>query len=219
RIAKFHLAPGTIARTKVGFGSADFRRVLKEVLDRGMLVMSHVGDPELWYRRKYQPPEQFGTREDHYRGWQEALELAAGRPWIGAHLGGNPEDPSRLQSLLDRFPNLDLDCSATRWMQREVSARRDQMREFFLRNQDRILFGTDQVSGDDRGFDFYASRFWVHRRLWESDYVGESPIFDPDLPSDQQPTLRGLALPESVLQKLYHDNVCRLLQAVGVGLF
>jgi hypothetical protein len=132
-------------------------------------------------------------------------------------MGGNPEDLGRLQSLLDAFPNLVLDCSATRWMVREISARRDEAREFFTRNADRILFGSDQVSGDDRGFDFLASRFWAHRKLWETAYVGPSPIHDPDVPEDAQPTMRGLALPDNVLQKLYHDNAIALMAKLGIA--
>ena len=104
-----------------------------------------------------------------------------------------------------------LDCSATRWMAREVSNRRDAAREFFIRNQDRILFGSDQVSGDDRKFDFLASRWWTHRKLWETAFIGPAPIIDPDLPESEQPTLRGLALPDGVLQKIYHDNAVRFL--------
>ena len=77
------------------------------------------------------------------------------------------------------------------------------------------MFGSDQVSGDDRGFDFLASRFWAHRKLWETGYIGPSPIYDPDLPEDQQPTMRGLALPDGVLQKLYHDNATRFLANLG----
>jgi predicted TIM-barrel fold metal-dependent hydrolase len=138
-------------------------------------------------------------------------------PWIGAHMGGNPEDLGRLQRMLDTYPNLYLDSSATRWMVREISARRDAAREFIIRNADRLLFGTDQVSGDDRGFDFLASRFWAHRKLWETAYIGPSPIFDPDLPEDQQPQVRGLALPDEVLQKMYHDNAVNFLARVGAG--
>jgi len=37
-------------------------------------------------------------------------------------------------------------------MTRDLPARRDAAREFFIHNQGRIIFGTDQVSGDDRGF-------------------------------------------------------------------
>jgi hypothetical protein len=42
------------------------------------------------------------------------------------------------------------------------------------------------------------------------------PIRDPDLPPDDQPMLRGLALPDEVLQKLYHDNAVRILAKAGV---
>jgi predicted TIM-barrel fold metal-dependent hydrolase len=148
--------------------------------------------------------------------WEEAIDYVKGTPWIGAHLGGNPEDLERLQGLLDRRPNVYLDLSATRWMQREVSARRDAMRDFVMKNAGRLLFGSDQVSGDDRDYDFLASRFWVHRKLWETAYVGESPIADPDFPLDQQPQLRGLCLPDPTLQAIYHDNATRLLKAVKI---
>jgi len=218
RIAKFHMAPGTLIRTMMSFDSPVFQRVLKEMLDRKMIIMSHVGDPELWYQTKYADTTKFGSRDLHYQLWATVLEAVNGNPWVGAHLGGNPEDLHRLQALLDRFPNLWLDCSATRWMQREVSVRRDAMREFFIRNQDRILFGSDQVSGDDRSFEFYASRFWVHRKLWETAFVGDSPIADPDLPPDNQPTLRGLCLPDPVLQKLYRENAVRLMANANVQL-
>ena len=97
---------------------------------------------------------------------------------------------------------------------RSLSAHRDAAREFFIRNQDRIIFGSDQVSTDERGYDFYASRFWVHRKLWETAYVGLSPIYDADCPPDDQPILRGLALPDEVLQKLYHDNATGI-HAIG----
>jgi hypothetical protein len=100
-------------------------------------------------------------------------------------------------------------------MVREISKQRDAAREFFIRNADRILFGSDQVSGDDRGFDFLASRFWCHRKLWETAYIGPSPILDPDLSEADQPVMHGLALPDDVLQKMYHDNIVKVLKWVG----
>ncbi len=217
RIIKFHMAPGTMDARKYSFESPGIRKIIADAKSRGMILMSHVGDPTTWYDSKYTDHARYGTRERHYQMWEAMLEEHRDHPWLGAHLGGNPEDLPRLQSLLDRFPNLYLDCSATRWMVREISARRDAAREFFIRNQDRILFGSDQVSGDDRGFDFLASRFWCHRKLWDTAYQGPSPIYDPDLPADKQPTLRGLALPTDVLQKLYHDNAVQMLASVGVA--
>jgi hypothetical protein len=102
-------------------------------------------------------------------------------------------------------------------MVREISARRDEAREFFITNADRIMWGSDQVSGDDRGFDFLASRWWAHRKLWETAAIVPSPIFDPDLAEESQPQLRGLALPDEVLQKLYHDNAVKFLARIGTA--
>jgi hypothetical protein len=216
RILKFHMAPGTMHARGWRLDSPGIRKIMNEAVSRGMILMSHVGDPDTWYHGKYSDHAKYGTRDEHYQLWEDALREHKDHPWLGAHLGGNPEDLSRLQRLLDTYPNLYLDNSATRWMVREISARRDAAREFIIRNQDRILFGSDQVSGDDRGFDFLASRFWCHRKLWETAYVGPSPILDPDLPADQQPTMRGLALPDAVLQKLYHDNAISFFSRVGV---
>jgi hypothetical protein len=216
RIIKFHMAPGTMESRNIRLDRPEIRRIICEASARGMIVMTHVGDPQTWYCGKYSDAGKYGTRQQHYEMWEAALGCVGNNPWVGAHLGGNPEDLPRLQRLLDGYPNLYLDCSATRWMVREISLRRDPAREFFIRNQDRILFGSDQVSGDDRGFDFLASRFWCHRKLWETAYIGPSPILDPDLPLDSQPQIQGLALPDEVLQKLYHDNAVQLLGRVGV---
>jgi hypothetical protein len=218
RVMKIHMAPGTMATRKWRLDSPEMKRLLDEAVARGMIIMTHIGDPDTWYQSRYSDGSKFGTREEHYRIWESMLNEYREHPWLGAHLGGNPEDLPRLQRLLDTFPNLSLDCSATRWMVREISQRRDAARDFFIRNADRILFGTDQVSGDDRGFDFLSSRFWAHRKLWETAYIGASPIRDPDLPDDRQPEIRGLALPDHVLQKLYHDNATALLSRVGVRL-
>ncbi len=216
RIVKFWFAPPAIGERQWRLDSDMFRPLLQEAVDRGMAIMTHIGDPEIWYQTKYTDTAKYGTRDDHYQMWENVMsEFGKNIPWIGAHLGGNPENLQRLQSLLDRYPNLRFDCSATRWIVREVSSRRDEARDFFLRNQERILFGSDQVSIDGREFDFLASRFWVQRRLWESARNLPSPIRDPDFPEENQPMLRGLALPDEVLQKLYHDNAAKLLDQIG----
>jgi predicted TIM-barrel fold metal-dependent hydrolase len=217
RIVKFHMAPSSIQRRGISLDSPELEPFFRAIAARKMAVMTHVGDPDTWYGSKYLDREKYGTREDHYAMWRRVMARYPHLPWAGAHLGGNPENLGRLQELLDEFENLSLDCSATRWMVREISARRDEAREFFIRNADRILWGSDQVSGDDRGFDFLASRWWAQRKLMETAYIGRSPIFDPDLAEDSQPTLRGLALPDEVLQKIYHDNAARFLDHIGMG--
>ncbi len=215
RMVKFHMAPSSM-RKRGRLDSPLLKPIFREITDRKMAVMSHIGDPDTWYGGKYADSAKFGSREDHYAMWESVMQEHPNLPWVGAHMGGNPENLARLQGLLDTYPRLMLDCSATRWMAREISARRDEARDFVIRNADRILFGSDQVSGDTRRFDFLASRFWAHRKLWETAYIGPSPILDPDLPETAQPALRGLALPDEILQKLYHDNATRFLSGVGV---
>ena len=217
RMIKFHMAPSTIQRRNLKLDAPELEPFFEVIIERKMGVMTHVGDPDTWYNGKYTDREKYGTREEHYAMWTRVMERYPDIPWVGAHMGGNPENLPRLQELLDRFPNLSLDCSATRWMVREISARRDEAREFFIKNADRIMWGSDQVSGDDRGFDFLASRWWAHRKLWETAYIGPTPILDPDLPEDRQPQLRGLALPDEVLQKLYHDNAVKFLARIGMS--
>jgi hypothetical protein len=183
----------------------------------GALFGNLIGDPDTWYAGKYAADPKYGTREQHYQMWENMLNEYPNVPWIGAHMGGNPENLSRLQGFLDRHPNLSLDRSATKWIARALSTQRNAARDFFIRNQDRLIFGSDQVSNDERGYDFYCSRFWVQRKMWETAYIGPSPIQDSDAPADAQPTLRGLALPDGVLQKLYHDNAVRYLASVGIS--
>ena len=217
RIVKFHCAPESMARRGWTLDSPRLRPVLAEVAARKMGIMTHVGDPDTWYAGRYSDTTRYGTRAQHYQMWENVLAQHPNTPWIGAHMCGHPEDLRQLQTLLDKYPHLRLDCSATKWIARSLSVNRDASREFFLHNQDRIIFGSDQVSADDRNYDFYASRFWVQRKMWETAYQGPSPIQDNDFPADSQPTLRGLALPDQALQKLYHDNAVRYLQAVGVN--
>ena len=89
------------------------------------------------------------------------------------------------------------------WMVREISRHpRDELVTFLKRFEGRILFGSDIVTHDDHleasdpdnpkfgnqlassqheAFELYASRYWAQRTMWETGYVGESNIADPDL--------------------------------------
>ena len=60
---------------------------------------------------------------------------------IGAHLGSLTHDLDELARRLDRFPNLYVDVAARTPMLKTKPA--DQVRAFFMKYQDRILYGTD----------------------------------------------------------------------------
>ena len=67
RIVKFHVAPQTILTRGWRLDNPKFRPVFDEIRDRKMVIMTHVGDPELWYQGKYTDTAKYGTRDEHYR--------------------------------------------------------------------------------------------------------------------------------------------------------
>ncbi len=195
--------------------------------------MTHVADPDTWFATVYSDAGRYGTKASHFPPLERSLEAYPDVTWIGAHMGGSPEDLDFLQGMLDRHPNYVVDCSATKWMVRELSKKPAELRAFCERNRGRVLFGSDIVAATDPAnrppeqrdrkdtadtlFDLYASRYWALRTLLETAYDGPSPIVDPDLhrvdptaPEKSTAALRGAQLPPEVLRAIYHDNAARV---------
>jgi predicted TIM-barrel fold metal-dependent hydrolase len=179
------------------------------------VFMVHVGDPGRWFDTVYADAAKFGTKADQYLGLIRLLEEFPDVHWIGAHMGGDPEHPDHLEALLERYPHLSFDTSATKWQVREVSARREAVRALVCRRPGRILFGSDLVTRRGLRRAHYVSRYWCQRTLWESAWDGPSPIADPDYQAEPgepaTPRLRGLALPVDVLERVYWRNAAELL--------
>jgi len=207
-------------------------RIAERACELGMMLMTHVADPDTWFATEYKDNARYGVKLDHYAPWERMMERFA-VPWLGAHLGGWPEDLEFLTGLLERHPKLFLDTSATKWIVREISRHpRDELLAFMTRFKDRIIFGSDIVthddhlapspegekkfgaelaSNEDEAFELYASRYWALRTMWESDYEGESNIADPDLAkldpdrydAMSAPRLRGKSMPRDLLEVFY----------------
>ncbi|MDA8377043.1 MAG: amidohydrolase family protein [Planctomycetia bacterium] len=208
RLIKFHNAPGTQQRMGMTLDHPEMQRMIHHAYKLGYHFMTHVGDPRAWFGpgRKYDPKDGHRSFNDQFAMLDRMLEKYPDRVHLGAHIGGSVEALDQLQQRLDRFPHYIVDCSATKWIVRGIAEQPlSQVREFFIRNQDRILFGSDLVVGEQYDFDHYASRYWVHQKQWETDYHGDSPIADPDAVNGR-PELHGLNLPVPVLEKLYHRN-------------
>src|SRR4051794_2220788 len=69
RIIKFHMAPGTMAARGWNLNTPAIRKIIADAASRGMILMSHVGDPDTWYHGKYTDTAKYGTREEHYQIW------------------------------------------------------------------------------------------------------------------------------------------------------
>ena len=180
------------------------------------LIMVHVGDPDVWFDKVYTDVARYGSKADQYTPLERMLAMFPDLTWIAAHMGGDPEHAEHLDALLERYPNLYLDTSATKWQVREVSAHRDAIRALVCRHPTRFLFGSDLVTRPGLVREHYVSRYWCQRTLWESDWQGPSPIQDPDFTptpdGPSSPMLRGVDLPPDVLTQVYRTNALRLLQ-------
>ena len=106
-----------------------------------------------------------------------------------------------LAYMLTTYPNLHVDLAAR--FQQFHRMDRDKLREFMIRYQDRILFGTDvgRVGDDAEGF---ARRYHRCFLLLESDQKVTGSFFDNKIER------RGLALPREVLEKIYYRNAVKV---------
>jgi uncharacterized protein len=110
--------------------------------------------------------------------------------FINAHFGWYANDLQRAARLLDQAPNVVMDVSAVLYdFGRQPRAARD----FFVRYQDRILFGKDS---------YQPSEFPYYWRVFETadeyfDYYRDYHAFWK---------LYGMDLPDAVLQKIYYQN-------------
>ncbi len=211
RLCKFWMAPKMRKEHGLTVDHEFVRPVVHEAVRLGYEFMIHVADPSVWWSegKPYADTHTYGEKAAQYPQLEWLLDTVAPRHVSGVHMAGSVEDLDRLDRLMERHANLLLDTSATKWMVREVSRHPRSVHDFVVRWGDRILFGSDLVaSAGYREFDHYASRYWAHQRLWETDCDGESPIDDPDV--DEPPTLRGCNLPPDTLEKIYSTNIRRL---------
>ena len=211
-MVKFWFKPQFTAEKGLTLDDERMRPILDLIGEMGMACVAHIADPDTWFHTHYRDTAKFGTKEQAYVQLEGALRQHRNVIIQGAHMGGDPEHLDHLRQLLDAHPNLCLDTSATKWVTRELSLRVDEARQFFLDHQDRLLFGTDLVPRKEPHPLHYASRYWTLQKLLETDFRGDSPIYDPDACGPAR--LNGLDLPDDVLRKIYHLNAERLL---GLG--
>jgi predicted TIM-barrel fold metal-dependent hydrolase len=130
--------------------------------------------------------------------------------FVNAHVAMLYYDMDKVTALLDRFPNADVEISAS---VQDLGRAPRLIREFFLKYQDRILFGSD--GNPNRGVD----EFWVpHWRFLEThDEHFDHPAqirSETGAPLHGRWRIYGIELPDSVLRKVYYQNALRYLPAV-----
>jgi len=158
---------------------------------------------ERWHELNAHPGWLFVGKD--YPSREELLEqrnrVIARHPkttFIGAHFGNNPEDLATVGQWLDRYPNfyVDIDARISELGRQPYTARR-----FFIKYQDRIMFGTDTFPN--------PKIYRVYYRFLETD----DEYWDCAAGHHRQGfwMIYGIHLPRAVLEKIYYKNARRIL--------
>ncbi len=200
----------------------------------GVPVAIHTGDPKAFWEPVDEHNERyaelsvhpnwsfhgpaFPSREQLLAERERVIARHRGTTFICVHFGNNPEDITAVDRFLDANPNAVLDVSARL---PEIGRHpADVVRRFFIKHQDRILFGTDLgltpsmimlgSTGEDEPTLSDVKPFYdAHWRYFEG---SERQISHPT-PIQGDWKIDAIALPEPVLRKLYQTNALKLLKA------
>jgi predicted TIM-barrel fold metal-dependent hydrolase len=180
----------------------------------GVPVLIHTADPAPFWQAKDGANErlfELMERPGRYRGpeaspsWEELIaeqhdvfRKHPGTKFINAHLGWMGNDLGRLGRLLDELPNVYTEIGA---VLAELGRQPRFAREFFVRWQDRVLFGKDSWA---------PAEYHVYFRVLETadeyfDYYRRRHAFWK---------VYGLDLPDEVLRKVYYENALALFPGI-----
>jgi predicted TIM-barrel fold metal-dependent hydrolase len=126
--------------------------------------------------------------------------------FVGMHLASLERSVDELSGFLERFPNAMVDVAARIGQLQYQSQRdRERVRRFFISYPNRVIYGSDlsQAPGQPA-----AQTAAEARRTWRSHwryFNTNDQIKVPELDR----SVRGLALPTTVVDKLYRLNALR----------
>lgn len=214
-----------------------FDGVMRTIERRGVPLIAHQGEP----RNCWLPLDQMTTENDraYFKAHPEyymylhpeepsyeALMAARDRfvekhpklAVVGAHMGSLEWSVDELARFLDRHPNATVDLAA-RMSNLQAQSAKDlpRVRAFFVKYQDRLLYGTDlthspadpaaRAQNPPATTDFAAEADRVWRADWRYLATPLSQRVDA-IGADAA----GLALPREVIDKLYYANARRVFR-------
>jgi len=134
--------------------------------------------------------------------------------FVNAHLAMLYYDPEKLASFLDTYPNADVEVSATI---QDLGRAPRFWREFLIKYQDRVLFGTD--GSQSRGADEFWRPHWRALETFDEYFAHPAQVRTPlGSPGHGRWQISGLGLPDAVLRKIYYQNALRHLPAMRASI-
>ncbi len=193
--------------------------VWAECAKLGIPVLIHTAEPrsffdpqdklnERWlelkqFPQRARPPDKFPPFEQLL---EEQHRLFARHPktrFIDAHLGWLGGDLDRLGRLFDELPNVYTEIGA---VLAEIGRQPRHAREWFLKYQDRVMFGKDSWAPEE---------YLVYFRVLET----HDEYFDYYRKRHAFWKMYGLGLPDDVLKKLYYKNALRVIPGIEASGF
>lgn len=184
----------------------------------GLVILIHTADPaafflpideknERWEELHRHPDwsfygPEFPSRDELLAARNRVIARHPQTKFIGAHVANNPEDLSAVGRWLDEYPNLYIEFASRI---AELGRQPYTARKFFLKYQDRIMFGTDGPRAPGRLFPH-----WRFLETYDENFAyAENPF-----PPQGLWNIDGLGLPDNVLKKVYYQNAARFVPDV-----
>lgn len=199
--------------------------VVEFIINKGLPITGHLGEP----RNCWLPLDKMTVRSDsnyfaehpeyhmflhpEYPSYEDQINardnLLAKHPdlkFIGCHLGSLEWNVDSLAKRLDKFPNIAVDMSARIChLQYQSAQDRKRVRDFCIKYQDRLLYGTD--TGDSGNSDPIRFKNNMHE-TWVDDWKYFTT--DEEMTSDTfRGKFTGLQLPKEVVDKIYRGNAIK----------
>ena len=121
--------------------------------------------------------------------------------FVIAHLGWHANDLGRLSKLFEELPNVYSEVGAVLY---DIGRQPRAAHDFFVRFQDRILFGNDSFQPEEYPY------YW---RVFET----RDDYFDYYRDYHASWKLYGIDLPDAVLKKVYFRNALRITSGLPQG--
>ena len=177
----------------------------------GVPVLIHTAEPqeffepidfqnERWlelalYRDRRYPAGEFPRFDELMTERNRMFKKHPKTTFIAAHFAYHASDLARMATLFDEYPNVHTEVGA---ILAELGRQPRAARAFFIKYQDRIIFGKDSFQPDE--FPYYWRVFETNDEYF--DYYRDYHAFWK---------LYGLGLPDDVLKKLYYKNALKLV--------
>ena len=179
-------------------------------------VMIHVADPvaffdpidetnERWEELRNHPDWAFTSPPfppfmEIMNGFKNLVMRHKNTTFIGAHVGCYGENLGWVGQMLDDCPNYYIDISARLG---ELGRQPYSARNFFIKYQDHILFGSDM------GPDLEAYRLYYRFLETDDEYFNYNT---GEIPIQGRWYVHGMYLPDDVLKKIYRANAMKVLK-------